>query len=188
MLIGAGALAGCQTVPLAPAPAVSYSVRRPMLQNLAAFGLSGRVAVAVGQQGFDAGLRWRQQGTLARLTLSGPLGAGGVRITARAGALSVVTASGKHLDNAAAREELAAKLGFEPPLASLRYWVLGVPDPALPAEVTLGPDQRPQRIAQSGWQVVYRAYTSVGAEWLPRLLTLRREQVSVSMVVEKWQL
>ena len=181
-------LAGCQTIPVPPAPSTSWSVRRPALQALSRFGLTGRVAVAVGRQGFNAGLRWMQSATVTRLTLTGPLGAGGVQVTADAGELSVVASDGKRLDDAAARAELEDKLGFEPPLASLRYWVLGVPDPGAAASVQLDSQQRLTQLTQEGWQIDYAAYMPVGAEWLPRLLTLRREGVRVRMVVDGWQL
>jgi outer membrane lipoprotein LolB len=182
------ALTACRTVPVSPAPSVAWSVRRPALQSLGRFGLNGRVAVAVGKQGFNAGLRWSQSGALTRLALTGPLGAGGVEVTADGGDLSVVTSSGKRLGSADARAELEDKLGFEPPLTSLRYWVLGVPDPGAPASVQLDSQQRLTRLTQEGWQVEYTAYMPVGAEWLPRLLTLRREDVRVRMVVDGWQL
>jgi outer membrane lipoprotein LolB len=182
------ALAGCQTVPVSPAPSVSWSVRRPELQTLSRFGLNGRVAVAVGNQGFNAGLRWTQSAAVTHLALTGPLGAGGVEVTADGGDVSVVTSNGKHLGNADARAELESKLGFEPPLASLRYWVLGVPDPGPPASVQLDPQQRVTHLTQGGWQIDYTAYMPVGAEWLPKLMTLRRQGVRVRMVVDAWQL
>jgi len=181
-------LAGCQTVPVPPAPQVAWSVRRPALQSLDRFGLHGRVAVAVGDQGFNAGLRWKQSAAVTSLALTGPLGAGGVEVTAEGGDLSVVTSSGKRLDNTAARAELESKLGFQPPLTSLRYWVLGVPDPGAPASVQIDSQQRLTELTQDGWRVDYNAYMSVGAQWLPRLLTLRRAQVRVRMVVDGWQL
>lgn len=181
-------LAGCQTVPVSPAPSVSWNARRPELQALTRFGLNGRVAVAVGTQGFNAGLRWTQSGAVTQLALTGPLGAGGVEVTANGDDLSVVTSNGRHLGNAAARTQLEDKLGFEPPLASLRYWVLGVPDPAAPASLQFDSQQRVTQLTQDGWQVDYTAYMPVGAEWLPRLLTLRRQAVRVRMVVDGWQL
>jgi outer membrane lipoprotein LolB len=182
------ALAGCQTVPVSPAPRVAWSVRRPVLQTLSRFGLNGRVAVAVGNQGFNAGLRWTQAAAVTRIALTGPLGAGGVEVTADGGDLSVVTSNGKRVGAAAARAELEDKLGFEPPLASLRYWVLGVPDPGAPASVQLDSQERLTELTQGGWQIDYTAYMPVGAEWLPRLLTLHRPGVRVRMVVDGWQL
>ncbi len=186
-LAGVALLAGCQTAPVAPAPAMAWSVRRPTLQNLEQFGLDGRVAVAVGNQGFNAGIRWAQSGAVTRLALTGPLGAGGVEVTANGADLSVITSSGKRLGNDAARSELRDKLGFEPPLASIRYWVLGVPDPGAPAAVQLDSQQRLTELTQDGWQVDYNSYMPVGAQWLPRLLTLRREGVRVRMVVDGWR-
>ncbi|MGH8200853.1 MAG: lipoprotein insertase outer membrane protein LolB [Steroidobacteraceae bacterium] len=182
------ALTACQTIPLAPAPSVSWSVRRPALQTLSRFGLNGRVAVAVGKQGFNAGLRWTQAAAVTHLALTGPLGAGGVEVTANGGELSVVTSNGKRLGNDAARQELEAKLGFEPPLTSLRYWILGVPDPATTATVQLDSQQRLTQLIQGGWQIAYSAYMPVGAEWLPRLMTLRRADVRLRIVVDGWQL
>jgi outer membrane lipoprotein LolB len=182
------ALAGCQTVPVPAAPSVAWSVRRPALQTLSRFGFKGRVAVAVGRQGFNAGLRWTQSGGLTHLALTGPLGAGGVAVTADGTRLSVVTSNGKRLGDTQARSELADKLGFEPPLTSLRYWVLGVPDPGTPAAVQLDSEQRLTGLTQDGWRVDYSAYMPVGAEWLPRLMTLQREGVRVRMVVDGWQL
>ena len=181
-------LAGCQTAPVAPAPTLAWSVRRPVLQNLHRFDLNGRVAVAVGNQGFDAGIRWKQSGAVTRLALTGPLGAGGVEVTANGAELSVVTSSGKRLGNTAARAELEDKLGFQPPLTSFRYWILGVPDPAAPASVQLDSQQRLTELTQDGWQVDYASYMPAGAEWLPRLLTLRRAGVRVRMIVEGWEL
>jgi outer membrane lipoprotein LolB len=181
-------LAGCQTVPVPAAPSVAWSVRRPALQTLSRFGLNGRVAVAVGKQGFNAGLRWTQSGALTHLALTGPLGAGGVEVTADGSSLSVITSRGKHLGDAEARAELEDKLGFEPPLTSLRYWVLGVPDPGSPASAQLDSQQRLSQLTQNGWRIDYSTYMPVGAEWLPRLLTLQREGVRVRMVVDGWQL
>ncbi len=181
-------LTGCQTAPVAPAPAVAWNARRPELQALSRFGLNGRVAVAVGSQGFNAGLRWTQSGEQTHLALTGPLGAGGVQVTAQGENLSVITSRGKRLGDADARAELEDKLGFEPPLASLRYWVLGVPDPGAPASVQLDALQRLTRLDQDGWQIDYTSYMPVGADWLPRLMTLHRGEVRVRMVVDGWQL
>lgn len=182
------ALSACQTVPVPPAPIKAWNVRRPLLQAMARFELTGRVAVAVGRQGFDADIRWMQDGTRTRMTLSGPFGAGATQVSDHDGELSVITARGQHLGNAAARSVLERELGFDPPLTSLRYWVLGVPDPSSPASVTVNAVQRLSRLEQGGWSIDYRAYSSVGAEWLPRLLTVRRAGVRLRMVVDAWHL
>lgn len=186
--LAALALTGCQTVPVPPAPAMAWSVRRPELQSLTRFHLTGRVAVAVAQRGFNANIRWVQNGTRTRMTLSGPLGADAAQVTADGASLSVITPRGRHLGTAAARDILERQLGFEPPLSSLRYWILGVPDPGAPAQVALDAEQRLARLRQDGWSIEYQGYTPVGADWLPRLLTVQRAGVRLRMVVDEWHL
>ena len=187
-VLAALALSACQTVPVPPAPVTAWQVRRPLLQSLGRFRLTGRVAVAVGQRGFNADILWVQHGTRTRMTLSGPLGAGAAEVSDNDGHLAVITSRGRHLGNAAARAVLQRQLGFDPPLASLRYWILGVPDPALPAHVAVDKAQQLTSLRQAGWSVLYHAYQPVGADWLPRLLTVRRANVRLRMVVDVWHL
>ena len=132
-------LAGCRTLPPAPPPGVSWDVRRPQLQSLEHFQLRGRVAVASSGEGFNANLRWTQDGDHSQVTLEGPLGVGGAQLSAEGDQLTVVTSQGERIESAAAHAALAARLGFDPPLSSLRYWVLGVPDPKQPASESLDP-------------------------------------------------
>jgi outer membrane lipoprotein LolB len=183
-------LAACRT---APPPSFlvlpPWEVRRPQLQSRERFDLKGRVAVATGREGFNANLRWSQEGKRSQLTLEGPLGAGAVQVSASGSQLDIITARGEHLDSAAAHAELATRLGFDPPLPSLRYWVLGVPDPGQPAVEEL--DERQQHLehlTQGGWRIDYGVYILVGDESVPARLTLKRDAVRVRLLVEDWQL
>jgi len=190
--LGAAALAvlaGCRTLPPAPPPGASWETRRPQLQSLEHFQLHGRVAVAAGGEGFNASLLWTQNGMRSEVTLGGPLGVGGAQLTATGDELTVVTSRGEHIESAAAHAELAARLGFDPPLASLRYWVLGVPDPTQPATESLDPaQQRLSGLTQGGWHVEYQSYESAGDGALPARLTLQREAVRVRLLVDGWQI
>lgn len=181
-------LAGCRTIPVSLPPAASWSLRRAELQARAHFELKGQVAVAAGSEGFNARLRWVQDGARSQVALEGPLGAGGVEVTSEGSALRVVAANGTTLESDAARAELATRLGFEPPIASLRYWILGVPDPAQPAGETLDAgQQRLTRLEQGGWRIDYSSYVVVGSEWRPSRLTLERADVRVRLLVNDWQ-
>ncbi len=182
----AALLCACATTPVQTPSGQTWDSRRPELQGREHFDLKGRVAVAAGSDGFNARLLWKQTGTRSTVALDGPLGAGGVQITSDGSSLAVVTSRGDHLDNDAARSELATRLGFDPPLASLRYWVLGVPDPGSPAKETLDGQQRLASLLQDGWQIDYSAYTSVSGEWLPSRVTLQREGVRVRLIVDGW--
>jgi outer membrane lipoprotein LolB len=181
-------LAGCvSTPPPRPTESLPWPQRRAQLQALDPFGLTGRVAVAAGTEGFSAHLSWAQKGARTTVQLNGPLGIGGIHVVADAGVLHVENSQGQRLEDAQARDELKAKLGFDPPLGSLRYWILGVPDPGTPSMETVGPDQRLASLEQNGWQIVYSNYMSAGQSWLPQRLALQRGDVRVRVIVDHWQ-
>jgi outer membrane lipoprotein LolB len=163
-----------------------WEARRAQLQQREHFELKGRVAVAAGQEGFNARLRWVQKGERSRLSLDGPLGVGGAQVDLDSEKLSVRNSRGETLSDSAARTELSARLGFDPPLHSLRYWVQGVPDPGAPASETLDDQQRLAALEQDGWKVTYSDYRAGAAQWMPQRLTLQKEGVRVRMLIDTW--
>jgi len=83
----------------------------------------------------------------------------------------------------------ATRLGFDPPLGELRYWILGVPDPAQPATEEL--DQRQQRLqglTQAGWHIDSPSTLPSAVSRCRARLTLRRDAVRVRLLVDDWQL
>jgi outer membrane lipoprotein LolB len=109
-----------------------------------------------------------------------------------AGGLRLATSRGERLSGDEAGAALAARLGFEAPLDSLRYWVLGLADPARPAREAPGEEGLPATIEQDGWRVEFTEYQAVAAEGgalrLPRRLTLTREAVRLRLLVDRWSL
>ena len=191
-------LAGCvstaphATRPNAPNAALPASApweqRLPALQAIASFQIEGKIAATDGKQGFSAGLRWRQQGDAATIDLSAPLGFGAAHIEQGPDGLTVTTAQGATLRAAAASEQLSATLGFEPPLGSLRFWVLGASDPALPAQESVDDQQRLAHLEQDGWHVDCEDYALVDRQWLPRRLIVTRQTLRLKLIVNTWRL
>lgn len=185
-------LAGCVSLPRAVgnlpsfAPDTGWAERRSVLQQLDGFSLRGRIAIAAGESGASATMRWVQAGARGEIEFDGPLGIGGLRVVARGEQLSVTNARGERRDGAAARADLERQLGFELPLASLRYWVLGVPDPSRDVDEERLADDAPrlEALSQAGWQVAYRAYT--GAAGLPRRIDAARGAARLRLLVEEW--
>lgn len=149
--------------------------------------MDGRLAASNGKDGFAAGLRWQQNDDQTLIDLSAPLGFGAAHIQRTDDILRVTTSKGVTLDSDAANDELRATLGFDAPLGSLRYWVLGASDPSLSAQESLDPLQRLAHLEQGGWQVDYGEYELVQDEWLPQTLTITRESLRLKVVVHDWR-
>jgi outer membrane lipoprotein LolB len=65
---------------------------------------------------------------------------------------------------------------------------VGVPAPSAAHEENLGVDQRLASLEQSGWQVRYDRYVTVGALALPERIEMTTEGLRLRLVVSDWQL
>jgi outer membrane lipoprotein LolB len=182
-------LAACAARPVRPPPqAQGWPQRLRTLQAIGRFELNGRLAASNGNDAFSAGVHWRQQGDGAVIDLSGPLGLGAAHIVQSGSSLSVTNAQGVVYRGSPAGEQVASTLGFDPPLASLRYWVLGASDPSPVTSQVLDAQQRLTRLQQQGWQIDYEQYSLVQDQWLPRRLSITQGHYRLKLVVNSWQL
>jgi outer membrane lipoprotein LolB len=181
LLACCAALAACVTTrpALAPAP---WEQRLAELRHADAWQLDGRTAVAVGTQGWQASLNWRQRGAATELHLAGPLGVGALVLKATPEGLSLNGAP----PSDAVLAQLQDRLGFELPLDELRYWLLGIPDPGAAFVMARNAQDRAQQLQQAGWTVDYDRYLPVNGDLLPARVVLSREGVRVRIAVDHW--
>ena len=169
-------------------PTQTWEQRRAMLQHLEEFELRGRLAARNAEQGVSAAIHWQQKGADSNLSLQGPLGIGGLQIRLRGNDLHLTTTRGVELDGEAARQAMVQSLGFEPPLAQLRYWVLGVPAPQSAGTESLdAAGQRLLSLQQAEWQVQFEADPATTNELRPRRLTATRGTTRVRLLVDRWE-
>jgi outer membrane lipoprotein LolB len=182
-------LSACATHPPRPLPqAMPWAQRLRVLQSIEQFDLSGRMSAINGTEAVTAGVRWRQRDSDAVIDLSGPLGLGAAHIEQTAATLSVTSGQGVLYRGPAAGEKVTATLGFDPPLQSLRYWIVGASDLSPVTEESFDAEQRLTHLLQQGWQVNYEQYTRVQNQWLPQRLTVVRGSWRLRLVINNWQL
>jgi outer membrane lipoprotein LolB len=183
ILLCATMLAACATTPRAPAPAGSaWELRAGDLQHLQSWQLDGRAAVAVGTQGWQASLNWRQSSGSSEVHLSGPLGVGAMVLRSTPQGVSLNGAP----PNEAALAQLQDRLGFELPLDRLRFWLLGVPDPSAAFDLTKNDQDRALKWTQADWTIDYDRYMASAGDLLPAHMVLTREGVRVRIAVDRW--
>lgn len=185
-------LAGCVTF-TAPPALLAPEAQEALLQALPGFALDGRVGVRAGGKGENGTLAWLQQAQQTSLRLAGPFGAGGISVTWQPGALRLAGGRNEVYEGADAERVLAEQLGFVPPFDALRYWVLGLPAPGeAPTQRTATPSGRIAVLVQREWQIEYDRWQTVSAGGrgveLPGRVTVRRDDLWLRVVVEKWKL
>lgn len=176
------ALAGCVTTRPAPPP-YPWDQRVIELQRAEGWQLDGRAAVVYGTQGWQAALHWRQSGTFAEVNLSGPFGIGALVLKQGPDGLSLNGAP----PSDAVMTQLQDKLGFVLPFDNLRYWLLGIPNPAAAYELSRNEQDRARTLNQAGWNIVYDRYTPLRGDLLPTRLSLSREDVRVRIIIDRWE-
>lgn len=177
---------GCATLP--PPAESDWPARRETLQALDGWTLTGRVAVAAGEQGFSGGLRWRQDGERAEIDMRGPLGGIALAIRVDGETITVTDASGITRGGEEARRAAGDYVGAPLPLRELRYWLVGAPAPGSGFRETLGANARLAALEQADWQVRYTRYAAAGDQVLPDRLELTAGDVRLRLAVSDWQL
>jgi outer membrane lipoprotein LolB len=175
------ALSACVTTRPLP-PSTEWLARVYQLQNAGDWQLDGRAAVALGTQGWQATLNWRQAQTIAEVHLSGPFGIGAMVLKQTAEGLSLNGAPPSDV----VLSQVQEKLGFDLPIENLHYWLLGVPDPGSTYEVARNEQDRAKTLTQAGWSIAYDRYVPVAGDVLPARLVLIRDAVRVRIVIDHW--
>jgi len=181
-------LSACATAPTTTAPSGDWSAVRTARQALTHWQMSGRAAVATESQGWSAGVTWKQADQVSDLNVQGALGVGGVHVHSNGESLDVETSKGEKVSGDEATDALERSLGVALPLASLRYWLLGVPAPGSEAQEDLDPQGRLASLKQNGWSMTYDRYALQGNDWLPGRVRLESGPVRVKVLVEHWSL
>ncbi len=175
------------TRPSVELPDISgWEQRQEVLGGIVDWQFKGRIAVKAGDEGFNGKFNWTQTGDDFHARVGGPLGIGTVRIEGDDRVVTLTDKDGVETVLEDPERELYYRYGWTIPVASLRYWALGIPDPSLPAETELDESGRLLRLVQSNWTVTISRYRSSAGQQLPRTLTASNPDTRVRMVIDKW--
>ena len=163
-----------------------WPTRTAVLEQTDYWQFSGRVAVKANNDGFNGKLVWSQRADNFSTTVSGPLGVGTVRIEGDRDEVTLIDGDGRKTTLKDAETDLYQRYGWTIPVTSLRYWALGIPDPAMPAETVVGDDGLLQELVQGGWTVTIGQYRDSAGQPMPRRVTAENAETRVRLVIDRW--
>lgn len=181
-------LAGCATTRqgIALPDISSWEARNAVLGELREWEFKGRIAVKAGDEGFNGKFNWSQLDDAFSATVGGPLGVGTVRIEGDGPTVVLTDKDGVQTVLTDAERELRYRYGWTIPVASLRYWALGIPDPSMTAVTEFDEAGRLARLRQNSWVVEITRYRDGGGQQMPRILSASNPDTRVRMVIDKW--
>jgi outer membrane lipoprotein LolB len=185
--------AGCSIAPPREPPDADagelWLQRTQQLGHLAGWTFSGRAALSGDEvPSRTVRIHWRQENGAFDIAFQSLLGQRVAELSGDAGGVTLRMPGEEPVVAAGSRELLGAALGWSAPVESLRYWVLGLPDPAARGDPDLDPWGRAVRLRQDGWLVEFAQYVGVGALELPRRLTVTHPGLRIRLVIDQWDL
>jgi outer membrane lipoprotein LolB len=175
-------LSACTVVPVKPD--MQYSrVGMGHFYKLERWKFEGRLALTNQNDSWSANISWEHSPELEKIKLSGPLGQGAVLISLAGGEVVIDRGGGDVQTSTQPEEFINQQLGMFVPVYSLRYWVMGLPEPSSAYKDT------GDGFNQSGWLSEYKQMqlvNDVGA--LPQKMTVMNSQVKLKLIIDHWVL
>lgn len=187
------ALPGCALLraPL-PEAASGEQVQRLWLQRVnllsvvTTFTVQGRIASSA--VGFKADLRWKQlPDEQFQMRVAGPFGARAAELSGTPAQVRVRTDENAPEITTDPETWLEHAIGVRLPVRGLRWWALGLPDPAAPHALTLDAEGRALQIEQNGWVLAYTEYRGSGPLALPRRIDASNGDTRVIVLADQWR-
>ena len=174
-------LSACTIVPIEPE--VHYSkIARQHLYKLERWSFEGRLALTGKNDSWSASINWGHRPDDEKIKLSGPLGQGATVIQLTGDLVTIDRGDGQAQSSTQPEAFINQQLGMFVPVHSLRYWVVGLPEPTSAfVETAAG-------FRQAGWFIEYKQMQSVDDQSMPRKITVSNEQVKLKLIIDQWVL
>ncbi len=175
----ASVLSSCSSVSVEPETTYSKQVREPLYQ-LDHWSFDGRLAITGQNDSWSANLNWKHVSGQEDMRLSGPLGQGAARIQLTDNFVSIDRGDGKVQTSSQPEEFVNQQLGVFVPVRSLRFWVVGLPEPAQSFI------ENRDGFTQAGWLVSYKQMQTVYGQSMPHKMTVTNSQVKLKLIIDQW--
>jgi len=205
VLLGLFALGGCASLHEAPDSSTLPSTegaldrdaqrldlwlaRQREVQKLNTWRCEGRAAILAQNGGGQISFDWLYNPKDQVLSIKTPLGQNAMQLTVNPGGATLIDHDGQVIRGENGEAMLNEALGWNVPLESLRAWLLGLP--ASPDDsYTLDPQGRLLTIDSQGWTIEYKRYSEISGQGmslsLPSKFELRRSEISLRLVIDRW--
>ena len=163
-----------------------WNTRTQTLASLMNWQFKGRIGVSTGNEGFNGELRYSQIDNGFRAMVSGPLGFGTIRLEGYGRSVTVIDKDGEERILIDPEIDLHDMYGWTIPVANLRFWALGIPNPTMPADTEFNEDGLLVSFSQDTWFINITQYRDGGGQLMPSRLSAISGENKIRLVIDNW--
>ena len=175
----------------------AWQARQTALMAVSVWTLAGRLTAHnngadIGSAGsavnVSAALHWVQQASGYSIDVIAPFGQGALRLEGNNDGVMLRLADGRQISAANPDTLLHDHTGLHLPVTSLRFWVMGLPDPASEVRKMLDDAGRLRWLEQAGWRIEFLRYGQINGLDLPDKLVVTHPSLHLRLVIDRWEL
>ncbi|PIE43700.1 MAG: outer membrane lipoprotein LolB [Gammaproteobacteria bacterium] len=188
-----GFLSACATSPEMATSSSSavpdnWENRLNHLHQLQTWSVYGKIGVRSPKQSDSAVINeWNQTGDSFRIKLSSALlGIGTTVLEGSENELFIIHSDGQIVHSHHPGQLLHEQTGWRLPLASIPFWIKGIPSPEASYSITFDNQGNPHTIIQSGWHITPGRYKKITDLYLPGKIVISDTQNKITLIIAQW--
>ena len=161
--------------------------RQQAMQKLTQWRCEGRAAILAQNSGGQISFDWQHKLGEQILSIKTPLGQNALQLTMNQGGATLIDHEGQVSQGEDGEALLQQALNWSVPIESMRAWLLGLPATRNDS-YTLDAQGRLLTLESQNWTIEYKRYNDNNGFNLPSKLELRRSELTLRLVIDRWQL
>jgi len=159
---------------------------RQILYRLGVWQFQGRLVVKTHKDSWHANIDWSHTFGLDTLQFSGPFGQGATRILVYPDSIRIIDSKGNIDISENSQRTIYRRFGFQVPLSSLKFWVLGVTEPDVKNCIENDADGFLRKIWYQDWEVFIKKYMVSDKYTVPKLIQIKNKDTVLKLVIDHW--
>ena len=187
LLLLAILVAGCAQAPVRDGKAI-FAIQKDRLAGLENWSINGRFAIRYQDEGGSGLIRWVRTGDDYDLRLYDAIGRMQLRLWRESGVVRMQSRENGTQTSESAEQLMQAQIGWSLPVTALDRWARGLEAPNMSVDEYVVDGLYVRRLVQGAWQIDYSRHELVDKLWVPGLIHIQGDDISLKVIVETWKL
>lgn len=182
-------LNSCSTAPKELPKDIEEKTQEFSLEQIKTWIFSGRIGVKTSDKNVAANFDWTQKNNFFNISMSGPLGAGRIKMSGTPTNATVIDSKNLAHKTNNINTEFTKITGYTVPISNIFYWIKGQAAPSSVHKVNYSKSNKTKTIVQDGWTIKYQNFTFIKDKdlYLPEKISISKNDVFIKVIIKNWK-